>query len=184
MRFSSLVPTLAGLVLVLWGLSACQTRTYPPLLRAQSVDIPRFMGSWYVIACIPSLIERREFNAVESYRLDPQGRIRTVFTYQDGSFEAPVKRLTPVGFVTPGTDGTVWGMRFIWPIRADYRIMFVNADYSQTLIGREKRDYAWIMARSPTMPDSDYQALSALLRSQGYDISRLRMVPQQPRAAP
>ena len=181
MRSSNVIPLVLGLGLGLVALavSACQTRSYPPLARAESVDIPRFMGPWYVIACIPSFIERHEYNAVETYRLDPQGRIRTVFTYNDGGFDGPFKRMTPVGFVTEGSRGTVWGMRFIWPIWADYRIMYVKADYSQTVIGREKRDYAWIMARTPTMPDSDYQHLSALLRSQGYDISLLRRVPQQ-----
>jgi apolipoprotein D and lipocalin family protein len=87
--------------------------------------------------------------------------------------------MTPVGFVTEGSRGTIWGMRFIWPIKADYRIMYVNADYSQTVVGREKRDYAWIMARSPSMPDSEYQHLSALLRSAGYDTGLLRKVPQR-----
>ena len=174
---------LPGLLLAVLALSGCQSRSYPVLQRAPSVDIPRFMGSWYVIACIPSLIERHEYNAVETYRLDPQGRIRTVFTYNDGGFDGPLRRLTPVGSVTAGTRGTVWGMRFIWPIKADYRVMFVNADYSQTVIGREKRDYAWIMARSPTMPASDYQRLTALLRTQGYDTRLLRQVPQQRTAA-
>lgn len=171
-----------GLVLVAVVSAGCQTRSYPPLQRAQAVDIPRFMGDWYVIACIPSYIERHEYNAVESYHLDPQGRIRTVFSYRAGSFDGPLRRLTPVGFVVPATRGTVWGMRFIWPIKADYRIMYVDPDYSQTVIGREKRDYAWIMARSPTMPDGDYQRLSALLHGQGYDVSQLRRVPQQPAA--
>jgi apolipoprotein D and lipocalin family protein len=177
MRSSSAIAVF-GLVLAALGMSACQTRAYPPLLRAQSVDIPRFMGAWYVIGCIPSLIERHEYNAVERYRLDPNGRIRTVFTYNNGSFDGPFKRLTPVGFVTADSRGTIWGMRFIWPIKADYRVMYVNADYSQTVIGREKRDYAWIMARTPSIPDADYQNLSALLRSQGYDTALLRKVPQ------
>jgi apolipoprotein D and lipocalin family protein len=172
---------MSGLGLALVAvLAGCQTRSYAPLQRAASVDVPRFMGAWYVIACIPSFIERDEYAAVESYHQDPQGRVQTVFTYRRGSFDAPVKRLTPVGFVTPGTGGAVWGMRFIWPIKADYQIMYVDSDYSQTVIGREKRDYAWIMARSPTMPDGDYQRLSALLRDQGYDVSLLRKVPQQP----
>jgi apolipoprotein D and lipocalin family protein len=173
-----------GIVLATLTLCACQTRSYAPLVRAPAVDIPRFMGPWYVIACIPSFIERHEYNAVESYHLDADGRIGTVFTFNDGAFNGSVKRMTPVGFVTPGTHGTVWGMRFIWPIKADYRVMYIDADYSQTVIGREKRDYAWIMARSPTMPAADYQRLSELLRSQGYDTSLLRKVPQQPRALP
>jgi apolipoprotein D and lipocalin family protein len=168
-----------GLALVAAVLSACQTRSYPPLHLADSVDIPRFMGPWYVIACIPSLIERHEYNAVETYSLDADGRIHTVFTFNAGGFDGPARRLSPVGFVTPGTRGTVWGMRFVWPIRADYRVMYVAADYSQTVVGREKRDYAWIMARSPTMSEADYLRLTALLREAGYDTSRLRKVSQR-----
>ena len=180
---SSNLSRLFGVLLTVLALSACQTRTYPPLLRAQSVDIDRFMGPWYVIACIPSLIERHDFNAVESYRRAPDGRILTTFTFNDGGFDGPSKAYHPVGTVTPGTRGTVWGMQFVWPIRADYRVMYVAADYSQTVIGREKRDYAWIMARTPAIPDADYRRLSALLAAQGYDITLLRQVPQQPRAA-
>jgi apolipoprotein D and lipocalin family protein len=182
MKSSNALRVMFGLILVAVAAAACRSRPYPPLQLADSVDTPRFMGAWYVIACIPSFIERNEFNAVESYRLDPQGRIRTVFTYNQGSFQGPAKRLTPVGFVTAGSHGTIWGMRFIWPIEADYRVMYVAADYSQTVVGREKRDYAWIMARAPTMPQADLQRLTALLASQGYDIGRLRRVPQRSRA--
>lgn len=178
------VSAVAGMVLAALALPACQMRSYPPLRRAESVDIPRFMGRWYVIGCIPSFIERHEFNAVESYRLDPAGRIRTVFTFNEGSFEGPERRYTPLGFVTAGTRGTVWGMRFVWPIKADYRVMYVAQDYSVTVIGREKRDYAWIMARTPDISSSDYLRLSALLLGQGYDVSLLRKVPQQIRGAP
>ncbi len=183
MKFSKAGP-IFGLALAVVSLPACQTRSYPPLQRTPSVDIPRFMGDWYVIACIPSIIERHEFNAVESYHLDPAGRILTVFTFNRGSFQGPLKRYTPVGFVAAGTHGTVWGMRFVWPIKADYRVMYVAADYSETVIGREKRDYAWIMARSPTIPDSEYQRLRAMLDIQGYDTTLLRKVPQQFRAVP
>ena len=171
-----------ALILAAAAVAACQSQPYPPLQLADAVDTAQFMGAWYVIACIPSFIERSEFNAVESYRLDPDGRIRTVFTYNQGSFDGPAKRLTPVGFVTAGSHGTIWGMRFIGPIKADCRVMYVAADYSQTVVGREKRDYAWIMARSPTMSQADLQRLTALLASQGYDIGRLRRVPQQRRA--
>ena len=181
---SSNLSRLCGVVLAVLALPACQTRAYPPLLRAQSVDIDRFMGDWYVIACIPSLIERHNFNAVESYRRAPDGRILTTFTFNEGGFDGPAKAYHPVGVVVPGTQGTIWGMQFIWPIKADYRVMYVAADYSQTVIGREKRDYAWIMARTPAIPDADYQRLSALLGAQGYDTALLRKVPQQPRGAP
>jgi apolipoprotein D and lipocalin family protein len=184
MRPSSKKRSILTAVLSTLLLPACQTPAHPPLQTASSVDIPRFMGDWYVIANIPTRIERNAYNAVESYRLDKDGRVLTTFTFHEGSFDGPLKRYNPVGFVKEGSRGAVWGMRFVWPIKADYRVMYVDAGYSQTVIGREKRDYAWIMARTATLSDSDYQRLSALLQSQGYDTSQLRKVPQELRAAP
>ena len=40
------------------------------------VDLPRFMGDWYVIANIPTFIEKGAHNAVESYALDADGTHR------------------------------------------------------------------------------------------------------------
>jgi apolipoprotein D and lipocalin family protein len=153
-----------------------------PLPVMSSVDVPRFMGDWYVIACIPTRIERDAYAAVESYRLDKDGRVLTTFTFRQGSFAGPLKRYTPVGFVEAGSNGAVWGMRFVWPFRADYRVMYVDPAYTQTVIGRQARDYAWIMARTPQLPQEDYQRLTSLLAAAGYDLSALRLVPQPPAA--
>jgi apolipoprotein D and lipocalin family protein len=70
-------------------------------------------------------------------------------------------------------------MQFIWPIKADYRITYLDAGYRITAIGREKRDYVWIMARTPQIPESDYAQVVGHLEQQGYDVTRLRRVPQR-----
>jgi len=150
------------------------------------VDLPRFMGDWYVIASIPSFPERHAYDAVESYALRPDGRIQTTFRYRDGSFDAPVKTLRPVGTVVPGTGNAVWGMQFIWPIKAEYVIAYLDTDYAETIIARSKRDYAWIMARTPAISAADYAADVERLRVLGYDLAKLRRVPQEarPRSGP
>jgi apolipoprotein D and lipocalin family protein len=61
----------------------------------------------------------------------------------------------------------------------EYRIIYLNADYTQTVIGRSKRDYVWIMARTRTIPQSDYSRILGFLEEQGYDVSRVQKVPQQ-----
>ena len=53
----------------------------PPLKTVDRVDIPRFMGDWYVIANIPTWIEEGAHNAVESYRLDTDGTIAVSYTH-------------------------------------------------------------------------------------------------------
>ena len=87
--------------------------------------------------------------------------------------------MEPVGRVVPGTNNAVWDMQFVWPIQAEYVIVDLSDDYSQTVIGRSKRDYLWIMARTPSIADADYAALVAKAKALGYDTTQLRKVPQQ-----
>ena len=158
--------------------SACAADGGKQIPPVANVDLPRFMGYWYVIAHIPSRVERNAYNAVESYVLDPNGRVQTTFRYRNGSFKAPLKKMHPVGTVRSGTGNAIWGMQFIWPIKAEYVIVAVNEGYTQTIVGRSARDYAWIMARTPTIPETDYARHIAHLRELGYDVSKVRRVPQ------
>ena len=162
-------------VLLVTGCSA----SLPPLKTVDKIDIGRFMGPWYVIACIPTFIETEAYNGVETYRLEPDGSIDTVFTFNKGGFDGPPRRYNPRGFILDSVNNSTWGMRFVWPFKAEYLITHLNGDYSQTVIGRNKRDYVWIMARTPQIPEADYQRLVMELSEQGYDVNKLRKVPQR-----
>ena len=72
-----------------------------------------------------------------------------------------------------------WGMRFVWPIKADYRIAWLDDDYSMTVIARQDRDYVWIMARTPTISAADYDRLVNFVGSIGYNVSDIERVPQR-----
>ena len=144
-----------------------------------SVDLERFMGDWYVIANIPTFLEKGAHNAVENYALNDDGTIATTFTFRDGAFDGEEKRYTPKGFIKDTESNALWGMRFIWPIKADYRIVYLSDDYQQTIVGRQKRDFVWVMARTPTISDEDYARLMDYVLSLGYDESKIEKVPQQ-----
>jgi apolipoprotein D and lipocalin family protein len=161
-------------------LSGCQSAPHPPLALVPHVDLPRFMGDWYVIASIPTFIERGAHDAVESYRLAADGTIETTFTFRAGGFDGEPKRYTPRGYIVDRASNAVWGMQFVWPVNSDYRIAYLTPDYTQTVIGREKRDYVWIMARTPQIPDADYERILRFVAEQGYDVSKIARVPQRP----
>ena len=164
-----------GLLIAMTG---CATRP-PEMPTVEHVDLPRFMGDWYVIANIPTAIEKGAHNAVESYRLDDDGTIATTFTFRDGSFDGPEKAYHPRGFIRDRESNAVWGMQFVWPIRAEYLVVYLDEDYSKTVIGRSKRDYVWIMAREPEMAEADYREIIGFLSDLGYDVSRIEKVPQR-----
>jgi len=169
---------------ILTLLGGCKS-SHPPISTAPTVELARFMGPWYVIGNIPTSIEREAFNPVESYALDADGSIATTFSFRQGSFDGPLKTYCPRGFVRDTRSNAVWGMRFVWPIKADYRIVYVSENYQHTIVGREKRDYLWIMARTPQIADADYAAMLAIAEREGYDLRKVRRVPQQwPERAP
>ena len=180
MKQAGLAWPLKSLVAVIGALllTGCRA-SLPPVEAVDYVDLNRFMGDWYVIASIPTFIEDEAFNAVETYELAEDGTIPTTFRFRKGGFDGPGKVYRPTGFVKDRKSNAVWGMQFIWPIKADYRITWLEEDYSATVIARNQRDYVWIMARTPTIPDADYGRLVAHVESLGYDVSELRKVPQR-----
>ena len=72
-------------------------------------------------------------------------------------------------------------MQFLWPIKADYRIVYLDDDYQYTVIGRNSRDYVWIMARTAQIPDQTYGELRDFVIDLGYDPELLQKAPQQVR---
>ncbi|MEO7056439.1 MAG: lipocalin family protein [Caldimonas sp.] len=175
-RFSA---SLAAAALV--AACASPTGTAPaPVALVPAVDLARFMGDWYVIAAIPTFFERNAYNPVDHYVLDADGTVATTFSFNDGAFDGPAKRYPSRGFVVAGSGNAVWGQQYVWPLKADFRISYLSPDYSQVVVTREKRDYVWVMARTPTLPSADLDRLTAFVAAQGYDISRLRRMPQAP----
>ncbi len=159
-------------------LASCASVPKTPIPTVSQIDLPRFMGDWYVIASIPTFLEKEAYGAVESYKLNADGTIATTFTFHKGSLDGPVKTMKPRGFVRDSTNA-VWGMQFVWPVKAEYLIAYVSQGYTETIIARTARDYVWIMARTPTLPASEYQRLVDKVAALGYDTSKLRVVPQR-----
>lgn len=166
------------ITLLATGIPGCAAKG-PEMKTVDKVDLERFMGPWYVIANIPTFLEKDAYNPVETYTLNDDGTIATNFAFRKGGFDGRVKEYNPKGFVLDTESNALWGMRFVWPIKADYRIVYLDEDYTQTVIGRQARDFVWIMARTPTISDEDYDNLVAFVESLGYDISMLQRAPQR-----
>ena len=147
--------------------------------RARHVDVNRFMGDWYVLAHVPARTERAAFDAVESYALRPDGSIDTTYTFRQGGHDGPEKVMRPRGFVVEGTGGAEWRMQFFWPIRLEYIIAWLDEDYTETIVARTKRDYLWIMARSPHMEPQRLDALVQRAIDLGYAREAIRIVPHR-----
>ena len=158
--------------------SATASPDLEPIKPVARVDLARFMGDWYVIATIPTWFEKEAYNAVETYSLQADGHVATSFRFRNGSYDNPVKTIHSTGFVKENTGNALWGVQVFWPIKAQYIVAYLKDDYSQTIVARDARDYTWIMARTPTIPQAEYESLLARVEAMGYPMLKIRKVPQ------
>lgn len=164
-------------IMSIFGLTACQN--LPPIKKVGQVNLERFMGDWYVIAAIPTFIEKDPYNPVERYQQNTDGSIATTFTFHQGSFDGPLKTYHPTGFVVEGSNNAEWKMQFVWPFKSEYLIAYLSEDYQHTVIARNKRDYVWLMSRQPHLDTDTYNTLVSKIKDLGYDTSKLQVFPHQ-----
>jgi apolipoprotein D and lipocalin family protein len=186
MRITPLLATaLTGLVLATAVLataalarSPADGARLPPLKSAVQLDLPRYMGRWWVIAHTPYFAEKGKVATADVYTLRADGRIDNVYAYRK-RFGGPEKRMHAIATVTPGTGNAQWTIAFFGGLlRADYLVLEVAPDYSWALVGQPSRKLAWVFAREPRMDDATLARLLAKFPAYGYDPARLQRVPQ------
>lgn len=144
------------------------------------VDLPRFMGRWWVIANIPYFAERGKIASSDNYSLREDGGIDVVYAYKKSFDEAEERTLEASARPIPGSGGAHWKQRFFWILSVEVQILEIDPDYRWALIGNPKRSLAWVFAREPLMSAEDYARVVARLGRFGYDPAELKRVPQTP----
>jgi apolipoprotein D and lipocalin family protein len=163
--------------LFLLTLTACSIQQKKSIEPVSEIQLDAFMGDWYVLAHIPALIEKNAFNAIESYKyIEEKQEIETTFTFNHSDYDGPQKIYKPKGYIVPGTNNAVWGMQFIWPIKAQYIIAYID-EGQNTIVARDKRDYLWFMSRKSDMTTEKKQWIYKKTEELGYDKNMLRFVP-------
>jgi len=152
--------------------------SHPQIQTVPSVDIPRFMGDWYVIGYIPWIAEKGNVNTMDIYSLRPDGKIDVTYAFRKGSLDAPRQKWKAKAWVYNKDTRAHWKVQFIWPFSSDFLILDLAPDYRYTVVGEPTKKLAWIMSRTPQMSEADYQAILRHLAALGYDTSKFEKVPQ------
>ena len=115
---------------------------------------------------------------MDIYKARPDGRIDITYVFHRKTLDAKREEMHAVGTVVDRKTNARWGVQFLWPFQAPYLVIDLDADYRTTVIGHPSRDLIWIMARTPTLPESAYRAILQRVAAQGYDTNRIVKVPQ------
>ena len=167
-------PFLLGVVLM--TAFGCATVKPPPTVA--KVDLPRFMGDWYVVGGILTSFEKGAYHAIETYTLDEKGDIPTTYTFRKGAFDGPKKTFTNKAFVYDKETFAEWRIQFLWPFKFPYLVIYLDEDYQSTAISTDDKKYLWIMSRTPQMNPAHYAEIMALVGELGFDTNKIISVPQ------
>ena len=139
----------------------------------KSVDLNRYLGSWYEIAKYDHYFERDLDYAMARYTLRDDGKIDVLNTgIKDGRAKDAkgIAKTTDV----PG----LLRVSFFGPFYGYYRIMMLDEDYQYVLVGGSTDKYLWILARTPQLDEATLSLILAEADRRGYDTSKLIWVKQ------
>ncbi len=151
-----------------------------PLETVAAVDLERFAGRWYVIESIGTSAEADAHDAIELYEIRDDGEIDIDFRFHEGGFDGPIESIPQRGWIHDESTRAEWRVRPIWPLALAYLIIDLAPDYHYAVVGHPSKRWVWIMAREPALPNDTLEAIRARLEEVGYDVTRLRRVPQRP----
>lgn len=175
--------------LVLSGLCAGQALAADavrPLQPIESLAVPRYMGTWYEIAKFPNKFQKDCVgDTTASYQLDEDGRVQVVNRCRtaDGKTDVAEGVARQLGGATSPKLKVRFApavLSFIPMVWGDYWVIDLDKQYQLSAVSEPKREYLWILSRTPQVVPADYDALLARLAAQGLDVSRLERTPQAP----
>jgi apolipoprotein D and lipocalin family protein len=159
-------------------LTSCSSSSF--MKTVDHIDLPRFMGDWYVLGGRFTYMEKEVYNSIERYTWnEKESRIDVDFTYRKGSFDGALKSIPQKAWIHNTDSNAHWKVSPFWPLKFDYLVLDLASDYSWTAIGVPSQKYLWIMARDWKSPAPIMSEAIERLKQKGYDTSNLVTVPHR-----
>ena len=183
---SSVMAAWLGICLLGFGAHAQTAPSVPPapLIPISALDVPRYMGTWYEIAKYPNWFQKKCVSHTQAiYRLAGDGQVEVINRCRQDHDEinSIVGRARQVGAASSAQlqvrFAPVW-LSFIPAVWGDYWIIDLDPDYQLAAVSEPRREYLWVLSRTPTVNPAAYEALLARLAQQGFDLRRLERTRQ------
>jgi apolipoprotein D and lipocalin family protein len=158
----------------------------PPLQTVKSVDLQRYLGKWFEIARFPNSFQKGCDRSTAEYRLKEGGDIEVINTCfkKDNSQNTSVgvaqveDRVSSAKLKVSFVPG--W-LRWTGIGSGDYWVIDLGSRYEFAVVSEPRREYLWILSRTPTLDPEVYRGVLDRLKKQHFDLSSL--IPPQLRSS-
>ncbi len=178
-----------ALAVAAWGVAAQTTATpapLPPVSTIATLDVPRYMGTWYEVAKFPNRFQAKcVANTRARYLAQTDGSVQVLNSCvtADGSTIDALGRAIQVGATTsPKLQvrfAPAW-LSWLPQVWGDYWVIDLDADYQLAAVSDSKREYLWVLSRTPQLNDKAYGALIERLKAQHFEVQKLERTVQTP----
>ena len=173
----------AVIAILMLSLAACGG---PPVNRDLSrqlttvpaVDLNRYAGVWYEVARFENSFEKDCVGVTATYGRNPDGTISVKNSCRMKALDGEENVAEGVARVIDTATNAKLAVSFFWPFFGDYWIIGLDPDYRWAVVGAPRRDYLWVLSRTPVMAEADYAAAVAIARREGFAVEKLQRTVQ------
>lgn len=155
-----------------------------PLTTIPSLDVPRYMGTWYEIARHPNWFQKKCAGASRAdYSLKGDGTVQVINRCRlaSGEMDSATGTARQIGPATsPKLEvrfAPAW-LSFLPAVWGDYWVIDLDEKYQLVAVSEPKREFLWVLSRTPKVDPQTYEALLGRLAGKGFDLQKLQFSPQ------
>ena len=155
--------------------------TTPPLEAIASLDVPRYMGTWYEIAKYPNWFQKKCIsNTSAQYTAQPDGSLTVLNRCQkaDDSMSEALGAAKQIGGASSAKlevrFAPAWlsFLPFVW---GNYWVIDLDEQYQLAAVSEPTRKYLWILSRTKTVDPKTYDALLGRLKQKGFNLGEIEL---------
>ena len=144
------------------------------------IDANSFSGLWYEIARTENSFEKGCVAATVEYKLTNKLEYEVKNRCFDTVFGGDIIEFNGVAKASDGNIMSQIDMTYFWIFTKQYRIIYLDKDYSSAVMVDKDMEYVWIMNREPFMKKEKLENIVSFL-SNHMDIKELIYTPQDPK---
>ncbi len=139
-------------------------------------NIDKYLGTWYEIARLPNRFEKDLQKVTANYQLKDDGGVLVInrgFNIKTKEWEQAEGKAYFIGNDSVGA----LKVSFFGPFYGGYNIIELDeTSYQYALIAGPKREYLWLLARSPALDRSIIESLVASAKAKGFPVNKLEYI--------
>ena len=182
---ASLFSILGALLIGLGSSQATAQQSDQAVQTIASLDVPRYLGTWYEIAKFPNWFQKKcVSNTKAVYTAKPDGNLRVLNSCKTSGGET--SEAEGLARQIGAKDSPKLEVRFapewlsflplVW---GDYWVIDLDSQYQVAAVSDPRREYLWVLSRTPQLDPKVYADLLQRLKQQQFDIQKLELTNQK-----